>query len=359
VAIPNARGDHFHEEHEKAVQYQFSRGWRELQMNNKASLRFWTLLIVVSSPLLYASDNPDLRGLIDSASRSMRSRQFDRAINDLIPALRAAKRERASNETVSAILNNLGYSYRQVGRCGDAVTVLTEEMRGWVRGVVSLDQARFAGINLLQSYLNCGESRSAARFWSKGLKPIARKLNPDSPALASLLAAGALATSAVKHYQESVNLDNEAIAIWEEQPENYLDRICSARSYRAVAHAYLGEVLTAIDDADRALKELDSAIAMEPAVRAATLNNIAVVFLMDKRFTKAEDCLQRALALVDGASLLCEPQVVANYAFLLRQTGRKRAAAAVQLRAQELYSQRRGKTGSHTIDASEFDSFAK
>lgn len=98
--------------------------------------------------------------------------------------------------------------------------------------------------------------------------PIARKLNPDSPALASLLAAGALATSAVKHYQESVNLDNEAIAIWEEQPENYRDRICSARSDRAVAQAYLGEILAAIDDADRALEELDSAIAIGTGRRA-------------------------------------------------------------------------------------------
>ena len=57
--------------------------------------------------------------------------------------------------------------------------------------------------------------------------------------------------------------------------------------------------------------------------------------------------------------LLCEPQVVANYTFLLRQTGRKRAAGAAQLRAQELYSQRRGKTGSQTIDASEIDVLGK
>ncbi len=326
-------------------------------MNNKANLRLLMLPIVVTS--LYANDNPDLRYFIDSANRSLLSRQFDRAIHDLISALRVAKRERASNETVSSILINLGYSYRMLGRCGDAVTVLTEEMRGWDRGMVALDQARFAGINLLQSYLDCGESRSAVRSWRKTLIPIARKLNPDSPALASLLAAGALATSAVKHYQESVNLYDEAITIWEEQPEDYRDRICSARGNRAVAHAYLGEILAAIDDADRALKELDSAIAMEPAVRAVALNNIAVVYLMDKRFTKAEDCLQRALALVDGASLLCEPQVVANYAFLLRQTGRKRAAAAAQLRAQELSFQRRGKTGSQTIDASEIDSFGK
>ena len=328
-------------------------------MNNKAYLRLLMLPVLVMSPLLYASDSPDLRFFIDSANHSLRSRQFDRAINDLIPALRVAKRERASNETVSAILNNLGYSYRQVGRCEDAVTVLTEEMRGWDRGMVSIDQARFAGINLLQSYLNCGESRSASRSWNKSLAPIGRKLNPGSPALASLLAAGALATSAVKHYRESVNLYNEAIAIWEEQPGNYRDRICFARSNRAVAHAYLGEILAAIDDADRALKELDSAIAMEPAVRAAALNNTAVVYLMDKRFTKAEDCLQRALALVDGASLLCEPNVVANYAFLLRQTGRKRSAAAAQLRAQELYFQRRGKARSQTIDVSEIDTFGK
>jgi tetratricopeptide (TPR) repeat protein len=166
-------------------------------------------------------------------------------INDLIPALRVAKRERASNETVSAILTSLGYSYRMVGRCGDAITLLTEEMRGWDRGMVALDQARFAGINLLQSYLDCGESRSAARSWSKTLIPIARKLNPASPALASLLAAGALANLTVKHYQESVNRYNGAITIWEEQSENYRDRICSARSNRAVAYAYLGEMLAA------------------------------------------------------------------------------------------------------------------
>lgn len=245
------------------------------------------------------------------------------------------------------------------GRCGDAVTVLTEEMRGWDRGIVALDQARFAGINLLQSYLDCGESRSAARSWSKTLIPIARKLNPDSPALASLLAAGALATAAVKHYQESVHLYDEAIAIWEEQPENYMDRICSARSNRAVAHAYLGEIPAAVDDADRALKELDSATAMERAITAIALNNMAVVYLMDKRFTKAEDCLQRALALAAGASLFCEPQVTANYASLLRQTGRKKASAAAQLRAQELSAQRRGKSGSQIIDVGEIDSFAK
>ena len=328
-------------------------------MKNKAFARLLTLPFVVTSLVLYANDNPDLRCFIDSANRSLRSRQFDWAINDLIPALRVAKRERASNETVSAILSNLGYSYRIVGRCGDAVTVLTEEMRGWDHAMVALDQARFAGINLLQSYLDCGESRSAARLWSKTLIPIARKLNPDSPALASLLTAGALATSAVKHYQEAVNLYNQAITIWEQQPENYRDRICSARCNRAVARAYLGELLVAVDDAGRALKELDSAIVMEPAVRVVALNNIAVVYLMDKRFTKAEDCLQRALALVDGAPPLCVPEVAVNYAFLLRQTGRKRAAATAQLRAQELYSQRRGKTGSQTIDASEIDSFAK
>ena len=79
-------------------------------MNNKACLRLLTPPIVVTS-LVYANENPELLCFIDSASRSLRSRQFDRAINDLIPALRIAKRERASNETVSAILNNLGYSY--------------------------------------------------------------------------------------------------------------------------------------------------------------------------------------------------------------------------------------------------------
>ena len=104
-------------------------------MNNKPYLQLLTLTIVVMSPVLSASDNPDLRCLIDLASRSVRSRQFERAINDLIAALRVAKRERASNETVSVILSNLGYSYRMAGRCGDAITVLTEVMHAWDRGI--------------------------------------------------------------------------------------------------------------------------------------------------------------------------------------------------------------------------------
>ena len=76
-------------------------------MNNRAYLQVLTLPVVMMSPALSASNNPDLRYLIDSASRSVRSRQFDRAINDLIPALRVAKCERTSNETVSALLSNL------------------------------------------------------------------------------------------------------------------------------------------------------------------------------------------------------------------------------------------------------------
>jgi len=118
--------------------------------------RLLTLSIVVTSPVLSASDNPDLRCLIDSASRSLRSRQFDRAINDLIPAQRVAKRERASSETLSAILSNLGYSYRMVGRCGDAVTVLTEEMRAWDRGMVeNYRDSICSALSKIYAY-NCG-----------------------------------------------------------------------------------------------------------------------------------------------------------------------------------------------------------
>jgi len=193
----------------------------------------------------------------------------------------------------------------------------------------------------------------------QNLNTYSSKTEPRQPGPGEPPCRGCAGDIGCETLSESVNLFNEAITIWEEQPENYRNRICSARSHRAAAHAYLGEILAAVDDADRALKELDSAIAMEPAVRVVALNNIAVVYLMDKRFTKAEDCLQRALALVDGAPPLCVPEVAVNYAFLLRQTGRKKAAASAQLRAQELSSQRRGKTGSQTIDASEIDSFGK
>ena len=55
-------------------------------MNNREYLQLSTPSIVVTRPVLSASDNPDQRRRIDSASRASRSRQFDRAIKDLIPA---------------------------------------------------------------------------------------------------------------------------------------------------------------------------------------------------------------------------------------------------------------------------------
>jgi hypothetical protein len=117
-------------------------------------------------------------------------------------------------------------------------------------------------------------------------------------------------------------------------------------------------ILAAIDDADRALKELDSAIVAEPAVRAVALNNITLVYLMDKLFTKAEDCLQRALTLVDERHCFASRRWFRTMPSCYAKLAAREVAAA-RLRAPEPSSQRRGKTDHRLSTPAKFDSFGR
>ena len=317
------------------------------------------LVLLLPCLLLRAGDDSEVLRHIDSANRSMARKQFQEAVSDLLPAVRLAKSPGASKEELGVLLNDLGYAYRRLGRCQDAIGVLAEEMQGWDRRQIPLDQARVGGTNLLQSYLDCGDRKSAARLWTRTLAPMAAKLDPLNPGLAALLAADALVQCVRKHYPESEKLWTRAIVIWERQRGSNRDGISTARSNRAVARAYLGRMDAAVRDADESLDELRSANGLDAPVRAVVLNNIAVVYLMHRQFDQAADCLAEAIAILNRTPVPSAPEILANFALLLRRTGRLKEAKSAQLHAQELASERVRASIGQTIDATEFNPFWK
>jgi tetratricopeptide (TPR) repeat protein len=300
-----------------------------------------------------AGDSEALRR-IDSANRSIAQKQFQRAVDELLPAMRPEKRQGMSEQAMGAALIDLGYAYRMLGRCHDAIGPLTEAMSRWERGRILLGQARVAGINLLESYLECGQNKPAARFWTGTLAPMALKFDPLSPDLAAILAAGALAQEVRKQYADSEDLWSRAIGIWQRAPEINRDKIAGARSNRAIVRAYLGRIREAIDDAGESLAELAGRNGLEPPEWAAVLNNIAVVYIMDRRFDRAGDCLERAVAIVKRAPTRSAPEIFANYAFVLRKTGRSEEANAAQFRSNELAFERGRASAGQTVDIGEF-----
>ena len=316
-------------------------------------MRFLNLAILVPC-LLRGGDDFDLLGRIDSANRSIARNQFQKAIDDLLPAVRLGKRQEVSEQALRAALIDLGHAYRMLGRCHDATGALTEAMRYRERGYVPLDQARVAGINLLASYLECGASKAAARFWTRTLAAMALKFDSLSPDLATVLATGALVQEVRKQYADSEELWARAIQIWEREPGINQDKITAARSNRAVARASLGRMKEAIGDAEESLGELARTNRLEPPAQAVALNNIAVVYLMDRRFDRAGDCLERAVAIVNRTTVRSAPEILANYAFLMRKTGRREAANAAQFRADELASQRARASVGQTVDIGGF-----
>ena len=318
-------------------------------------MRSLNLAILVPCLVLRGSDDFEVLRRIDSANRSIAQRQFQKAIDDLLPAMRLGKRQGASEQALGAALIDLGYAYRMLGRCRDAIGALTGAMRYWDRGYVSLDQARAAGISLLASYLECGDSEPAARFWTRTLAPMALKFDSLSPDLAGILAVGALVQEVRKQYADSEQLYTRAIGIWEREPEINRDKITVAQSHRAVMRAHLRRMANAIDDAGESLEELARTKALEPPARAVVLNNVAVVYLMDRRFDQAGDCLKRAVGIADRTPIRSAPEIFANYALLLRKTGHREAAKVAQFRADDLAVQRVHGSIGQTVDISEFN----
>lgn len=315
-------------------------------------MRFNLLLIpmLLARPPICAGSDSAATAHIQSANQLLARNEFDQAIKELLPVVRSAKQLGIADHTVGVALNDLGYSYRMVGRCQDAISVLTEAKRILDKTAVQPALVATSSINLLASYLECGESSRAAKYWTRSVAPLAARPGVN---LAPVWAAGGTALMARKHYAESDALYTQAITIWEREPGGNLARLVVARSNRGVARAYLGRMEEANTDAARSEDSLSSLSGLPPSIRAIVFNNIGLTYLMSRLLDKAGKDFRWALASLEHSpGCLCGPMILANYAVLLKDTGHSEAAKETQRKAKELSRRLASESIGPTVDVS-------
>jgi tetratricopeptide (TPR) repeat protein len=273
---------------------------------------------------------------IAAANGSLQKDRFAEAIGVLRPALRQAEQFGVGDYRVAVALNKLGYAYRMLGRCVDSIRLLRRAMAIWKTADAPPAFERFGGLNLLASYLECGDSDSAARLWTKTLAPLAGSLAPESEDRASLYTAGAQVWIVRKQYDEAEALLTAAIAVWEKDAAQHAAHLRVARSNRGVERAYLGRFEEAITDVEAARKTLPSSDEKAAPFDATVLNNVGLVYLMNRQYDSARPCFVRAVSILERTGDSQEaPAILANYALLLRKTGEAKAAVQMQDRARQ------------------------
>lgn len=323
---------------------------------------FLIAAIFLSTATAHTEADPVYLRQMQSARQSLADNRFDDAIGELLPALHEA-RKGTSKQAVGAILNDLGFAYRMLGRCQDAIDVLTPALRTWEEIDAPPAWVRVTGLNLMASHLDCGDSRRAATLWNKALAPIAARLDPSDPDLAGLLSAGALVQSVRREYAASESLYSRVIETCERQSregrENR-DALVVAQSGRALARAYLGRMEEAAGDATTALSLLESPSGLSRSMYATMLNNIGLVYLLAQQYDRARPCLERAVALLDESpKFQTAPMILENYALLLRRTGQNESAKVVQERARGLSVRLGFQKSAPTVDAGALGGFGR
>ena len=287
---------------------------------------------------LRAADEVSLHERIQAARVLISDREFNASIRHLLPTLAKARQDGANPNTIGEILNDLGYSYRMLGQCNDAIGALTTS----VELIRSSPGRQISAINLAASLLECGQARRAEGLWRTLLAPLATT-SPDV-AGAPLWAAGATIQAFRGHYAISEALYTEAITGWQQAASDDSVRLALARIGRGVVLAYLGRLREASEDAVEW-----PAIQDAPAsTRAAALANIALVHFLAGRLKDAHALFEKALAsLGPSPGCPCAATIWANYAALLHRMGDARASKAATLRARAFA----GSSGAETIDA--------
>ena len=300
----------------------------------------------------YAGDEVVVVQQVQAANASIARGAYGDAIQQLLLALRGARRSGA-RPAMGIILNDLGYAYRVTGRCQDAIDILGSAVR--IQG--DSPNARVSAVNLLASYLDCGQSARAERYWERNGKPRAAASTDEGAA--ALWAAGATVEAVRKHYADSEALYTKAISMWDHDPGRRLNLVL-AHTSRGVERAYLGR----LDDARADAADTRDVVAVlaraDPGTRSSALNNMGVVALIDGRLEDAAGKFAEARAILDGCSNCSSmPVILANYAECLRKMGKSRAARQARREAGEAARLRGRESRGESVDISTFGAFPR
>ena len=314
--------------------------------------RFIGVVLLSLSPCV-----PGLAGTDGPAADLLREGRYDQAL----PVLRKALDEaiKLGDDARTALAwNDLGYLYVMLGRCTEARDSLTRSMRLWENVGSPTNRVRGTSLNLLASYVTCGDGSEAVRLWNRTLKPLLNRADLSHTDSASIFSAGAVAYLSQRQYDLAEPLLTQAIDETR-LSQNRADQeaLLVLRSHRAVARASLARSQDALDDAEIASRDLPI-VGLRPAPQTIVLGNIGLAYFRINHLREAEPYFQQAASLLEhSADSTSGATILENYAGLLRKLHKRDAAKTMNLRSKAMLERLSHPPGGQTVGISELTTF--
>jgi tetratricopeptide (TPR) repeat protein len=244
----------------------------------------------------------------------------------------------AGHADIARAYNSLGDLLHTLGRYDEAIPYLERAFLLLERNRHSQEsELLFAVVlnNLGTAHLAFNRVDEAARLLTASLEIKQRLFGPEDPQVAVAANNLGQALAQRRKYREAAVQHRRAVAIWEQHG-------AAARADLAVGMLNLSRVARLQNDFDSAAVWLERAGAVlgakptaDPGVAAALLHQQGALALDLRAFAEAERMLGASLAARErlyGSTHPALLDVLADYARLLRATGRKQAAVAVEAR---------------------------
>lgn len=260
-----------------------------------------------------------------------------------------------SDVTSAIYVNNLAEVYRQSGRWSQAETLYRRALRFFDSRPAAYAAEHAAVLsNLGLLYTEWRKPGRGAPILEKALGILRQQAVPDYAKLNHVLNNLARSRAALDRTGEARELVEQALDIAERHLG--LGHPSTAATLNNLASALQdeGDYSRAKDLYHRALRIWNATLGPENGLSGQALGNLAAASFRLRQFTEAEDFYRRALPLLTksyGPGHTTTLRTSAGFALLLRKTGRKQEAVAIERDASaRLERQRREDPGAATID---------
>jgi len=255
--------------------------------------------------------------------------------------------------------HNLAGLYQDRGECGPAAGAYLRSVDLWERAGPRVESYLFQTINhLVGLYLECGAVVEAERHHRALVAPrIATRtsVGPDPNVAEALTNLGSIQYRK-RRFSEARTAYEAALEIRERLSAEPSAEMATLLNNLAFSLAHTGAVDRAMAQSRRSIAMFESTAGRSDPRRIAALVNGANLLLLARRAAEAEPLLDRALSMARatlGEEHLLTATVLSAYATLLRESRRKKDAAALELQAREIRSKAPPSASRQTVDVLE------
>jgi tetratricopeptide (TPR) repeat protein len=269
----------------------------------------------------------------------------------LLSALKAAEVFPPPDLRLAETQHRLGTVYRELGRLPEAEKWYRRSISAWKVSESGLPKPL---ISLASLYLESGLHGKAERLVDPWLHNPDFKFDAANPEPVRRLHDLAAIQHRKRNYSKADVLYRQALTAAEKTFGPQDREVALLLNNLGLLLADAGRDEEAGHYLERALAIWEGAVPPGHPDLARALTNLAALYCSKRAYAKAEPLFQRALSIA-GSSLGPENRLVAailaEYAFLLRETNRKKEAKLFKTRAHAIWEdQAREQLGRHTID---------